>query len=95
MRLAAISPARHPELLTKPVLLIQDPLDVSGESGESPALRAALTRTNAAPDYLEITSAFTRGLPGARAKVFFKLEEFFNLNIYDFNVKIGEIKEKK
>jgi dipeptidyl aminopeptidase/acylaminoacyl peptidase len=94
-RLAAISPARHPELLTKPVLLIQDPLDVSGESGESPALRAALAHSSAAPDYLEITSAFTRGLPGARAKVFLKLEEFFNLNIYDFNVKIGEIKEKK
>ncbi|MES1166599.1 MAG: alpha/beta fold hydrolase, partial [Pseudomonadota bacterium] len=94
-RLAAISPARHPEQLTKPVLLIQDPFDVSGESGESSALRSALAHTSNPADYLETTGEFTRRLPAASTQVFAKMEDFFNLNVYDFNVKIGETKVQK
>jgi dipeptidyl aminopeptidase/acylaminoacyl peptidase len=94
-RLAAISPARHPELITKPVLLIQDPRDLDGEAGESGALRSALSHTNNPADYLETTGAFTRGLPEARTEVFAKIEDFFDQNLYDFNVKVGEPKVQK
>lgn len=93
--LAAISPARHPDLLTKPILLIQDPYDVGGEAGTAAALRSALSHTSNPADYLEITGEFARGLPEARRKVYSKVEEFFNLNIYNFNVKIGDTKVQK
>ncbi len=94
-RLAALSPARHPELLTKPLLLIQDPEDKYVSAGQASALRTAMARAGATPDYLEITSEFARGLPGARTRVFTAMEDFFNLNLYDFNVKIGETKVQK
>jgi acetyl esterase/lipase len=93
--LSAISPARHPEAITKPILLIQDPLDLDGEAGESKALRSALSHTNNPADYLETTGAFNRGLPGARTEVYAKMEDFFNDNLYDFNVKVGVPKVQK
>ena len=89
-RLAEHSPARHPDLLTKPVLLVQDPFDLDGESGEAAALRAALGHTQNPAEYLEVTGAFGRGLPAARAAAYVKIEDFFNLNLYDFNVKLGQ-----
>lgn len=94
-RLAALSPARHAEEITKPVLLIQDPHDAGGESGVASALRSALTRAGNPPEYLEITGEFARGLPRARLQVLTKIQEFFVMNIYDFGVKIGPLKVKK
>jgi len=94
-RLAAISPARHAEQLTAPVLLIQDPYDVSGEAGESSALRSALARVGRPADYYETTGEFTRRLPVASTRVFSRMEDFFNLNLYDFNVKVGVPKVQK
>ncbi|HWA09740.1 MAG TPA: alpha/beta fold hydrolase [Opitutaceae bacterium] len=93
--LAEISPSRHADLITKPVLLIQDPYDPSGEAGAATALRSALARGSNPADYLEITNAYARGLPNARQQVFAKVEEFFNLNVYNFNVKIGDTKVQR
>jgi dipeptidyl aminopeptidase/acylaminoacyl peptidase len=94
-RLAELSPARHADEITKPVLLIQDPFDAGGESGVAGALRTALARTANPAEYLEITSEFTRGLPRARLQVLTAIQEFFVVNIYDFGVKIGPLKVQK
>ena len=94
-RLAALSPAQHADEITKPVLLIQDPFDAGGESGVSGALRAALGRTANPAEYMEITGEFARGLPRARLQVLTRIQEFFVVNIYDFDVKIGTLKVQK
>jgi pimeloyl-ACP methyl ester carboxylesterase len=94
-RLAALSPARHAELLTKPVLLVQDPYDAGGEAGVSATLRSALGKAGNPPEYLEITSEFTRGLPKARLQTWTKVQEFVMVSLYDFDVKIGETKVQK
>jgi dipeptidyl aminopeptidase/acylaminoacyl peptidase len=94
-RLAALSPARHADEITKPVLLIQDPEDAGGEAGTAGAMRSALTRAGNPPEYLAITGEFTRGLPKARLQVLTAIEEFFVVNIYEFGVKIGPLKVKK
>ena len=46
-------------------------------------------------EYVEVASGFLPELPGARAKAFRQIEEFFNLNLYDFDVRVGPTKEVK
>ncbi len=94
-RLAALSPAQHPELFTKPVLLLQDPYDAGGEAGVSSALRSALSKAGNPPEYLEISGEFTRGLPKARLQAWTKVQEFMMISLYDFDVKIGIPKVQK
>ena len=41
------------------------------------------------------TERHGENVPGARAKLFRQIEEFFNLNLYDYKVEIGPTKEVK
>ena len=63
----------------------------------SPAkgLRSSLKRLNRVPDYFESQSTEGADLPGARSVLFRRMETFFNLNLYDFGVKVGPTKEVK
>ena len=58
-------------------------------------LRSKLKSLKRAPDYLELDPGFSPGAPKARAAVYRKIEEFFNLKLYDYGVKLGPIKEVK
>jgi dipeptidyl aminopeptidase/acylaminoacyl peptidase len=85
----------HAEQLTKPVMLVVDPPRdrlIAAQNGE---LRAKLKRLNRSAEYFEVGAGFAQNLPGDRAKMFRRIEEFFNLNLYDFNVKVGPTKEVK
>jgi pimeloyl-ACP methyl ester carboxylesterase len=87
---------RQPERLTKPVLLIVDPHENEEIGLESGRLRSLLHGLQRDAEYVELRSNdFALGLPTARAKVFRQIEEFFNLNLYDYKVKVGEVEEKK
>jgi dipeptidyl aminopeptidase/acylaminoacyl peptidase len=94
--LAQTSALRDVERLTKPVMLIvgaRSGPEIEAQNGE---LRAALRKRGRTQEYLALDSAdFALGLPGARAKVFRRIEEFFNLNLYDYKVKVGEVEEKR
>jgi pimeloyl-ACP methyl ester carboxylesterase len=95
--LKQVSVLRTPELLTKPVLLIVDP-NPDGDNqvtAQNDRLRSQLKRLGRAPDYLEVGEDFERGLPQARAAVFQRIEEFFNLNLYNYKVDVGQTKVVK
>ncbi len=90
-----ISVLRNVDQLTRPVMLIVDaPRDrlVAAQNSE---LRGALKRRDRVADYVEVGTGVTADLPGARAKLYRQIEGFFNLNLYDFDVKVGPLKEVK
>jgi hypothetical protein len=93
--LAAISVLRHVEAVTKPVFLIVDPPRDRLIESQNATFRSRLKRLGRTVDYLEVGSGFAQNLPGERARVFRRMEEFFNLNLYDYDVKVGETKEVK
>jgi dipeptidyl aminopeptidase/acylaminoacyl peptidase len=81
------------EALTHPVLLLVEParspaIDVSTE-----ALRARLKGLGRTPDHLELDPGFAAALPASRANVYRKIEEFFNVHLHNYGVKIGPTKE--
>jgi dipeptidyl aminopeptidase/acylaminoacyl peptidase len=93
--LAQASALRSANQVTKPVMLIVDPPQDRLIDAQNDELRSKLKRAGTAVDYLEVDSGFAERLPGAQAKVFRRIEEFFNLNVYDYNVKVGPAKEVK
>ena len=86
---------RQPELLTKPVFLMFNPLGEQQIMLENVALRSKLRHLDRPPTYLELGSDYELGLPSARAQVFHQIEDFLNLNLYDGNVRLGPLKEMK
>ena len=58
-------------------------------------LRGQLKRLQREVDYIEVSSDFAAELPAARTHAYARLEEFLNLNLYDYRVKVGETKESK
>lgn len=81
--------------LTLPVMLVVDePRDrVIGSQNRD--LRSRLRRLDRAAEFYETGAGFDENLPAAQAKMFREMEGFFNLNLYDFNVKIGPSREVK
>jgi len=43
---------------------------------------------------MEVPASFGSGPPGMRAPALVRMGQFLNLNLYDFQVKIGEVIEK-
>jgi hypothetical protein len=62
---------------------------------QNASLRSDLERLGRSPEFFETESTFARNLPGAQAKLFRRMEEFFNLNLYDYGVRVGPATEKK
>lgn len=95
-RLKAAPLVSAPEKITKPVLLFSYPRP------DSHALRPAylwtrnfaraVRRAGGTVEFSDLHHDYVQGLPGARAEVFDRIEEFLNLNIYDFRVKLEELK---
>ena len=83
------------ESLTNPLLLIVDSPADREIAAQNNALRAQLKRAGRPAEYFEVGAGFSSDLPGARARVYRQIQEFFNLRLYDFNVKVGESKEIK
>jgi pimeloyl-ACP methyl ester carboxylesterase len=90
----AIAVTSQVERLTKPVFFLHDPRNALVPIAAVQELRTALERRKRSPAYLEISPQFAGGVAAARAPVFRKIGEFLNTNLYDFDVKIGEVKEK-
>jgi dipeptidyl aminopeptidase/acylaminoacyl peptidase len=94
--LTALSVTRQPELLTRPVFIIQD-----GESrlvwpSQGTNLRDALRKLGREVEFLEVTAEYAADdATTARAKVFARIGEFLTAHLYDFRVDIGEVKEDR
>lgn len=54
-----------------------------------------LRRAGADVQFVDLPADYMRGLPNARADAFAEMEGFLNDQIYDFSVKLGELRELK
>lgn len=104
-----LSVLRQAERLTKPVMLVVDNAgnlnldeDESDDSsggisiaGQNADLRTRLKRLGRTVEYVTVGSGYAQNVPAAKAKVLRQIEEFFNLNLYDFKVEIGPTTEVK
>lgn len=95
-RLKAKPLVSRPEAVTKPVLLLNYP-GADGEVRHSTFVAArnfagSVRHHGGTAAFGVLHHDYLRGLPQARAEVFGQIEEFLNLNIYDFRVKLPEMK---
>jgi hypothetical protein len=81
------------ESLTNPVFLLVEPGRSAAIDGSSGALRAQLQRLGRTADHLELDAGFAAALPASRATVYRRIEEFFNLHLQSYAVKIGPARE--
>lgn len=95
-RLKADPLRSHPEALTKPVMMLNYP----GPEGAPHRTDYAQARSFAGKvrskgttvEFADLTTDYMNGLPAARAAVFDRIEEFLNVNVYDFKVELKELK---
>ena len=86
-RLRAASPGEHADKITVPVMLIErDAPHLPGGR----AFHAALRQLERDSTYVLLSAEESSGLPMAQAALFARIEEFFNVNIYEYAVKLGE-----
>lgn len=83
------------EALTSPLYLLVEPTRNQAVDIATAGLRSKLKSLGRAPDYLALDPGFFLARPKARASTYRKIEEFFNLRLYDYDVKIGPAKEVK
>ena len=81
------------EALTNPVFLLVEPARSPAIDVSTVELRSRLKGLGRAPDHLELDPGFAAALPESRATAYRKIEEFFNLHLQDYAVKIGPTKE--
>lgn len=55
-------------------------------------LVSSVSSNNPTSELFELTDDYVANLPRAKAEVFRKIEDFLNINIYDYKVKMGELK---
>ena len=89
----------HPEDLNAPVFVLtrtapRGSMDSILAAGIA-QLRSQLRQRDLPCVTVTYNDDFVQGLPVARARVYRELEEFFNLNLYNYNVKIGPTREVK
>ena len=85
----------QPETLSKPVMLIVNGAQDSTIAGQNTSLRSKLSRLGYAPEFFQNEISGGSDLPSERTKMFRRIGEFFNLNLYDYRVKVGPTKEIK
>jgi pimeloyl-ACP methyl ester carboxylesterase len=94
-RLQAAPLVSAPEKLTKPILMLSYP----GPDGTARrpfylaarGFAASVRSHGTVVEFTDLHTDYVQGLPGARAEVFDRIEEFLNLHIYDFSVKLREM----
>jgi len=90
-----LSVLRNIDQLTKPVMLVIDAPRDQAITAQNSDLRSKLKRLGRPAEYVEVGSGFAENIPGAKAKLFRQIEEFFNLNLYDYKVNVGPTREVK
>lgn len=88
--------ARHPEQITKPVLMLHYP----GPDGAPRAptylaaknFAATVRRQAADTEFIDLSTDYMRGYPKARSDTFQQIEDFLNATVYDYKVRMGDAK---
>jgi dienelactone hydrolase len=90
-----LSVVEQAEALTSPVLLLVERTRHPAVDASVAALGERLQSLGRAPDTIELDAGFAARLPKSRAAAYRKIEEFLNLHLYGYSVKIGPTKEVK
>lgn len=88
-RLHEIGVTSHADALSHPVFVVYRSHRADTIAEGVAQLRSQLKRRDIEHQMLAVGDDYFHGLPGARAKAYRALEEFLNLNLYNYNVKIG------
>jgi len=80
--------------LTKPILLLHDPAHPSTSIEHVQALAKEIKRRKGVVEYKPIDGDYAQGGRLARLPVFIHIRDFLNENLYQFDVEIGETKER-
>jgi pimeloyl-ACP methyl ester carboxylesterase len=91
---AAISPARSPEDLDRPILLVEDETADLAYLESAKSLRSAIERHGGQADLLTVHGRLADMDATGHAKVLTQIESFLNLDFYTYNVEIGKLKTK-
>lgn len=87
--------ARAPEKITKPVLLFSYPGPAGAPRNHTYAsvrsFAGSVRRHRGNAEVADLHTDYLRGLPAARAEVFDRIEEFLNVHVYDYNVKLRDL----
>lgn len=81
------------DTLMNPVLLLVEPGHSPATLGSTDELRTRLASLGRTPDHFELEPGFAAAVPAARAAAYRQIEEFFNLRLHNYAVKIGPAKE--
>ncbi len=86
--------ARHPELIKRPVLMLHYP-GADGAPRASTYLAArnlaeAVRRRATDTEFVDLSTDYMRGYPQAQSDAFQQIENFLNVTVYDYKVKMGD-----
>jgi len=89
-----VSVLRDAAKLTKPILLLHDPAHPSTSVENVQALVKEIKRRKGVVEFKPIAEDYAQGGLLARIPVFIHIRDFLNENLYQFDVEIGETKER-
>jgi hypothetical protein len=81
------------DTLENPVLFLVEPTRSPALAASTAELRARLQQLGRPIDYVELDPGFAAARPNSRASVYRKIEDFLNLHLDGYAVKIGPAKE--
>jgi pimeloyl-ACP methyl ester carboxylesterase len=93
--LTELSVTSHLDALTQPVLFIVEPARSQSIEIGVGQVRSKMKSLHRSTEYLEVDPGFARALPKARATVSKQIDDFLNLHLYRYGVKIGPTQEIK
>lgn len=93
--LAELSVLRGADKITRGVFLMVDPDGNEEIIDENNRLRSQLKRLDRPVEYFQTPAGYAAGVPEGRAKAYRQLEGFFNENLYNYKVNVGETIEVK
>ena len=88
-----LSALDHAAALENPVLFLVEPTRNPSLAASMAELCARLQGLGRSCDYVELDPGFAAALPGSRASVYRKMEDFLNLHLNGYAVKIGPARE--
>jgi pimeloyl-ACP methyl ester carboxylesterase len=84
--------AKADDAIGRPMLVIEDATSVDVTPLSTLLGRFGIGMKGARIERVSITGKFEGGQPSTRAKVFSRIDEFLNENLYEYSTKIGDLK---
>lgn len=80
------------DAIGRPLLVVEDSTSIDATPFSTLLGRLGIGMKGAKIERMSINGKFEGGSPATRAKIFTRIDEFLNSNLYDYTSKIGELK---